>query len=95
MVTIRMVLMLLVAGIFVLLVALSSITDHKTETQLGYPKLGESLQDVRFLLSIGENILALRCYRRIYRCSLRVAKEAVEQLPEYQAVSNPIFKKKP
>ncbi len=33
MMTIMMVLLLLVAGIFVLLVALSSITDHKTEAR--------------------------------------------------------------
>lgn len=94
MILIMMVLMLLVAGILVLVVVLSSLTDNNTEKQLGYPKLGESVQDVRFLLSIGENMLALRCYRRVYRCSLREAKEAVELLPEYQAANNRMFKKK-
>ena len=82
-----LILILLVLAIFIVVLAALSFTGNSTEKQLGYPKRGESMQDVQFLLSIGEHVLAQRCYRRIHRCSANTAKAAVEKLAAYRADS--------
>ena len=86
--TILLILVLLAAAILVLALAALSFTGNSAEKQLGYPKRGESMQDVQFLLSIGENVLAQRCYRRIHRCSMNTAKLAVEKLSASQSAGN-------
>jgi len=46
-----------------------------------YPQAGkEKLEDVLNLLSHGEKVMAIRCYRSIYKVSLKEAKEKVEKL---------------
>ena len=86
--TILLILVLLAAAILVLMLAVLSFTGNSAEKQLGYPKRGESMQDVQFLLSIGENVLAQRRYRRIHRCSMSTAKLAVEKLSANQSADN-------
>ena len=86
--TILLILVLLAAAILVLALAALSFTGNSAEKQLGYPKRGESMQDVQFLLSIGENVLAQRSYRRIHRCSMSTAKLAVEKLAANQSAGN-------
>ena len=86
--TILLILVLLAAAILVLMLAALSFTGNSAEKQLGYPKRGESMQDVQFLLSIGEKMLAQRCYRRIHRCSMNTAKLAVEKLSTKQSAGN-------
>ena len=85
--TIILILVLLTVAILVLVLAALSFTGNSAEKQLGYPKRGESMQDVQFLLSIGEHVLAQRCYRRIHRCSAHTAKVEVEKLAAYRADS--------
>ena len=87
--TILLILVLLAAAILVLVLAVLSFTGNSAEKQLGYPKRGESMQDVQFLLSIGENVLAQRCYRRIHRCSVHAAKAAIEKLSVQQTGVKP------
>ena len=48
------------------------------ENSKGYPKTNENIDDVIALHKSGERILALRCYRRIYRG--KPLKEAVNFL---------------
>ena len=86
--TIILILVLLAVAILVLVLAALSFTGNSAEKQLGYPKRGESMQDVQFLLSIGEQVLAQRCYRRIHRCSMSTAKLAVEKLSANQSADN-------
>ena len=83
-----LILIFLALAIFIVVLAALSFTGNSTEKQLGYPKRGESMQDVQFLLSIGENVLAQRCYRRIHRCSMSTAKLAVEKLAASQSAGN-------
>lgn len=46
-----------------------------------YPEAGkEREQDVVRLLSAGEKIMAIRCYRAVHRVGLKEAKDAVEAL---------------
>ncbi len=46
-----------------------------------YPKAGQaSMADVERLLKSGSPTWAIRCYREIHGCSLRQAKEAVQNL---------------
>lgn len=53
----------------------------KKERNLGYPKAGESLEDVKLLILLQQDIFALRCYRRIYpKASLAEAKYMVNKL---------------
>ena len=85
--TILLILVLLAAAILVLMLAALSFTGNNAEKQLGYPKRGESMQDVQFLLSIGEHVLAQRCYRRIHRCSAHTAKVEVEKLAAHRTDS--------
>ena len=87
--TIMLILVLLAVAILVLVLAALSFTGNSAEKQLGYPKRGESMQDVQFLLSIGEQVLAQRCYRRIHRCSAHTAKAAVEKLAQHRLDTNP------
>ena len=75
-----LILVILAVTIFIMVLTALSYTGNSAEKQLGYPKRGESMQDVQFLLSIGEHVLAQRCYRRIHRCSAYTAKVAVEKL---------------
>lgn len=82
-----LILIFLALAILVMVLAALSFTGNSAEKQLGYPKRGESMQDVQFLLSIGEHVLAQRCYRRIHRCSANTAKAAVEKLAAYRADS--------
>ena len=63
-----LILVILAVTIFIMVLTALSYTGNSAEKQLGYPKRGESMQDVQFLLSIGEHVLAQRCYRRIHRC---------------------------
>ena len=83
-----LILIFLALAILVMVLAALSFTGNSAEKQLGYPKRGESMQDVQFLLSIGENVLAQRCYRRIHRCSMNTAKLAVEKLSASQSAGN-------
>ena len=85
--TILLILVLIAVAIFIMVLAALSFTGNSAEKQLGYPKRGESMQDVQFLLSIGEHVLAQRCYRRIHRCSAYTAKVAVEKLAAHRADS--------
>ena len=87
--TIILILVLLAVAILVLVLAALSFTGNSAEKQLGYPKRGESMQDVQFLLSIGEQVLAQRCYRRIHRCSVHAAKAAIEKLSVQQTGGKP------
>lgn len=51
------------------------------EKNQGYPRKNENIEDVIFLYEKGENILALRCYRRVFKnSSLKEAKVFLEQL---------------
>lgn len=55
----------------------------RKERNLGYPKAGESLEDVKLLILLQQDIFALRCYRRIYpKASLAEAKYVVNKLSE-------------
>ena len=83
-----LILVLLVFAILIMVLMALFFTGNRAEKQLGYPKRGESMQDVQFLLSIGENVLAQRCYRRIHRCSMSTAKLAVEKLAASQSAGN-------
>ena len=83
-----LILIFLALAIFLMVLAALSYTGNSAEKQLGYPKRGESMQDVQFLLSIGEQVLAQRCYRRIHRCSMNTAKLAVEKLSANQSADN-------
>ena len=83
-----LILIFLALAILVMVLAALSFTGNSAEKQLGYPKRGESMQDVQFLLSIGEHVLAQRCYRRIHRCSMNTAKLAVEKLSANQSAGN-------
>ena len=83
-----LILIFLALAILVMVLAALSFTGNSAEKQLGYPKRGESMQDVQFLLSIGEQVLAQRCYRRIHRCSMSTAKLAVEKLSTNQSAGN-------
>ena len=85
--TILLILVLIAVAIFIMVLAALSFTGNSAEKQLGYPKRGESMQDVQFLLSIGEHVLAQRCYRRIHRCSANTAKAAVEKLAAHRSDS--------
>ena len=82
-----LILIFLALAILVMVLAALSFTGNSAEKQLGYPKRGESMQDVQFLLSIGEHVLAQRCYRRIHRCSANTAKAAVEKLADHRTDS--------
>ena len=82
-----LILVILAVTIFIMVLTALSYTGNSAEKQWGYPKRGESMQDVQFLLSIGEHVLAQRCYRRIHRCSAHTAKVAVEKLAAYRADS--------
>ena len=82
-----LILIFLALAILVMVLAALSFTGNIAEKQLGYPKRGESMQDVQFLLSIGEHVLAQRCYRRIHRCSANTAKAAVEKLAAHRTDS--------
>ena len=86
--TILLILVLLAAAILVLALAALSFTGNSAEKQLGYPKRGESMQDMQFLFLLCENVLAQRCYRRIHRCSMSTAKLAVEKLAASQSAGN-------
>jgi ribosomal protein L7/L12 len=45
------------------------------------PKAGTAtMADVERLVRSGEKVLAIRCYREIHDCSLRAAKQAIEDL---------------
>ena len=83
-----LILVLLVFAILIMVLMALYFTGNRAEKQLGYPKRGESMQDVQFLLSIGEHVLAQRCYRRIHRCSMSTAKLAVEKLAASQSAGN-------
>ena len=82
-----LILIFLAVAIFLMVLAALTFTGNSAEKQLGYPKRGESMQDVQFLLSIGEHVLAQRCYRRIHRCSANTAKAAVEKLAAHRTDS--------
>ena len=84
-----LILIFLAVAIFLMVLAALSYTGNSAEKQLGYPKRGESMQDVQFLLSIGEHVLAQRCYRRIHRCSVHAAKAAIEKLSVQQTGGKP------
>ena len=83
-----LILVLLVFAILIMVLMALFFTGNRAEKQLGYPKRGESMQDVQFLVSIGEHVLAQRCYRRIHRCSMSTAKLAVEKLSTNQSAGN-------
>ena len=82
-----LILVILAVTIFIMVLTALSYTGNSAEKQLGYPKRGESMQEVQFLLSIGEHVLAQRCYRRIHRCSAYTAKVAVEKLAAHKTDS--------
>ena len=82
-----LILVLLVFAILIMVLMALFFTGNRAEKQLGYPKRGESMQDVQFLLSIGEHVLAQRCYRRIHRCSAHTAKVEVEKLAAHRTDS--------
>ena len=82
-----LILVILAVTIFIMVLTALSYTGNSAEKQLGYPKRGESMQDVQFLLSIGEHVLAQRCFRRIHRCSANTAKAAVEKLAAHRTDS--------
>ena len=84
-----LILIFLALAILVMVLAALSFTGNSAEKQLGYPKRGESMQDVQFLLSIGEHVLAQRCFRRIHRCSANTAKAAIEKLSVQQTGVKP------
>lgn len=50
------------------------------EKRLGYPKSHETTTDIIFLLLQKEELLALRCCRRINNCSLKKAKNIILNL---------------
>ena len=83
-----LILVILAVTIFIMVLTALSYTGNSAEKQLGYPKRGESMQDVQFLLSIGEQVLAQRCYRRIHRCSVHTAKAAIEKLAQHRLDTN-------
>ena len=82
-----LILIFLAVAIFLMVLAALSYMGNSAEKKLGYPKRGESMQDVQFLLSIGEHVLAQRCYRRIHRYSAHTAKVAVEKLAAHRTDS--------
>lgn len=51
----------------------------RRERALGYPKNDESIEDVKYLISKGEKILAIRCYRRIFKVDLKTASSKVKE----------------
>ncbi|ULJ62793.1 hypothetical protein MIS46_01545 [Wielerella bovis] len=70
---------------FVLMAIIVFPTMHKLrqrEKQLGYPKEHETLDDVRFLVAINEEILAQSCFRRVTGGSLKQAKAYIEQIKQ-------------
>ena len=84
-----LILVLLVFAILIMVLMALFFTGNRAEKKLGYPKRGESMQDVQFLVSIGEHVLAQRCYRRIHRCSVHAAKAAIEKLSVQQTGGKP------
>lgn len=70
---------------FVLIAIIVLPTMHKLrqrERKLGYPKESETLDDVRFLVAINEEILAQSCFRRVTGGSLKQAKIYIEQVKQ-------------
>lgn len=61
--------------------AFSSFQVAKLRRSGHYPQRGKAtMADVERLLNMGSRGLAVRCYREIHRCSLRLASEAVHAL---------------
>ena len=67
--------------ILILVIAIPTLHSLRSrERELGYPKEHETLEDVRFLVGLNEEILAQSCYRRVTGGSLRDAKKYIEAL---------------
>ncbi|MDK4681331.1 hypothetical protein [Kingella negevensis] len=72
---------------FVLMGVIVFPTMHKLrqrERELGYPKENETLEDVRFLIALNEEILAQSCFRRVTGGSLKQAKAYIEHIKKIQ-----------
>ena len=71
-------------GVFVLLFFLFVFVFYLIlsmyERSRGYPKKNENIDNVISLYEQRENILALRCYRRISGASLRDAKKFLNKM---------------
>lgn len=73
--------------IFIILIPIAHITSRIKVSKLRraglYPLPGKgSIKDVRDLIKNNEPIMAIKCYREIFSCSLKDAKAAVDTLSE-------------
>ena len=74
-------LIILFTCILILVITIPTLHSLRSrERELGYPKEHETLEDVRFLVGLNEEILAQSCYRRVTGGSLRDAKKYIEAL---------------
>ena len=74
-------LIILFTCILILVIAIPTLHSLRSrERELGYQKERETLEDVRFLVGLNEEILAQSCYRRVTGGSLRDAKKYIEAL---------------
>ncbi|KPN72180.1 hypothetical protein [Neisseria sp. 83E34] len=75
--------MLVFMGVFLLILSIlwmGELYSRRKEREYGYPKNIETDQDVEFLILQNEEILAMRCYMRIHRVSLKIARDKVSEI---------------
>lgn len=82
--------LLVLAGMIVAVVLVGNFFAERKVSSLRargiYPEKGKEREaDVSRLLSAGEKIMAIRCYRALHKVGLKEAKEAVELLERKNA----------